>query len=132
MTRYLLDTSTLVDLSKGLPSVRDGYRALEAGEEEIGVCAVVAAEFFSGIPLAQRDDWETFVRALRFWPASIDAAMKAGVDRFDLARHGRRVSATDALIAAVALEVGAIVVTDNARDFLALGVDMRSFREWSP
>lgn len=131
MTRYLIDTSTLIELSKGLPAVQAGYRTLETPEIEIGIYAVVVAEFFSGIPSARREVWSLFARELRFWPTSPGAAFKAGSDRFDLARRGRRVSASDALIAAVALEIGATVLTDNARDFLILGVDVRSLRHWS-
>jgi predicted nucleic acid-binding protein len=44
-------------------------------------------------------------------------ARRAGKYRYDLARRGVQISATDALIAAVARDRAAVLVTRNVRDF---------------
>lgn len=47
MTRYLLDTTTLIDDSKNLAPTRSHIlNALRVGDE-LGVCAVIVAEFES-------------------------------------------------------------------------------------
>jgi predicted nucleic acid-binding protein len=124
VTRYLLDTSTLIDLSKNRPGVSDGLNDLPADGHEIGVCDVSVAEFFSGLRPVERGRWEAYVLALQFWPTSRGAAILAGAYRYAFARQGRAISAPDALIAAVAVEVGATVVTNNVKDYPMPGLQV--------
>jgi predicted nucleic acid-binding protein len=48
---------------------------------------------------------------------SVDAAMQAGQDRYRYTRQGKAIAITDALLAAVARERHAILVTGNVKDF---------------
>lgn len=129
MTRYLLDTTTLIDDSKDLPPTRAHIlNALRAGDE-LGVCAVIVAEFESGLLAAGRPRWERFLsRSLRYWIVSLAGAQRAGQERFAFARRGIQLSAADALIAAVAREVGAVLVTDNVKDFPQADLQVVSWR----
>ncbi len=128
MTRYLLDTSVLVDLSKRIEPVVHAFDELVAAGDGVGVCSVAVAEFFAGLPSDQRPKWERFIESLRFWSATERSAIRAGVYRFDLARQGRTISTTDALIAAIAVEAGAIIATENVKDFPMPDVRVVSLR----
>ena len=55
--------------------------------------------------------------SLRYLQIARDAARRAGEDRYDFARRGQTLSTPDALIAAVAREHQAIIVTDNVKDY---------------
>ena len=125
MTRYLLDTSALIDFSKGREPARSEILALIAGGDEIAVCPINVAEFYAGIPPDQRPDWDTFFRALGYWHISREAARQAGSIRYDFARQGQPLSTADTLIAAVAQEKGAVIVTNNVKDFPMPGIRLR-------
>jgi predicted nucleic acid-binding protein len=128
VTRYLLDTTTLIDFSKGREPVRSRVLALIDAGEDVGVCAVNVAEFYSGLPADARPVWDEFFAALVYWDISRSAAAHAGQDRYDLARQGRPLSTADALIAAVAREQAATLVTDNVKDYPVDGLSIISLR----
>ncbi|MBI4318184.1 MAG: PIN domain-containing protein [Chloroflexi bacterium] len=117
MTRYLLDTTALIDFSKGHEPASSRIMRMIEGGDEVGVCAVVVAEFYAGLSPEQRSTWEEFINALRFWEESRDAAKQAGAWRFAFGRKGTPLSTTDLLVAAVAQEKGAVVVTNNVKDY---------------
>lgn len=49
MIRYLVDTTTVIDFSKGVEPVSSRLLALIDAGDDVGVCAVVVAEFSSGL-----------------------------------------------------------------------------------
>lgn len=115
--RYLLDTTVLIDISKSIEPATSLVSGWLAGQNEVAVCHIVVAEFFSGLPLHERREWDRFVARLAFWTATRDVAMQAGVYRHDYARSGIALSTTDALVAALAISRGATLVTSNVKDF---------------
>lgn len=117
MTRYLLDTTALIDFSKNREPARSRVLAMIEAGDELGVCAINVAEFYSGIPPEQRFTWDEFIGSLRYWGITRDAARQAGRFRYEFAQKGIMLSTTDALIAAVAQERGAAVVTSNVKDY---------------
>jgi predicted nucleic acid-binding protein len=90
-------------------------RMLEAGED-LGVCPVTITEFYAGLEPALHSGWTQFFAELTFWPISRDAWVQAGIWRHAFARQGAQLATVDTLVAAVAQEVGAVIVTSNARD----------------
>ena len=48
MTRYLLDTSVLVDYSRGLAPVTFQVQDWIRSGDEVGICAIQVAEYFAG------------------------------------------------------------------------------------
>ena len=128
MTLYLLDTTVLIDLSKNIASVRSQLRALFVAGDEFGVCAINVAEFFAGLAPEERPRWERFIRDLRYWDITPEAAMRAGSDRYFFARQGRTISTQDSLVAAVAVTVGATILTSNVKEFPLPEVTTRSQR----
>jgi predicted nucleic acid-binding protein len=132
MARYLLDTTTLIDFSKGLqPVVVRLVAMLEAGED-FGVCAIVVGEFFTGLSATERILWRTFIDSLAYWDIPREAAVRAGEDRYRLARQGLHISITDALIAATARAHGAVIITDNPRHYPPENVPILSLRAPAP
>jgi predicted nucleic acid-binding protein len=128
VTRYLLDTDTLIDISHRIEPTRSRVRSLMARGEQVGVCAVNIAEFMAGVPPHERVLWATFFGRIRHWQIPRAAALHAGYDRYDLGRRGQQVSATDALVAATARYWNATIVTGNVRHFPMADIAVVSFR----
>ena len=115
--RYLLDTTALIDISKEIEPISSQIRDWLAGPDEVGTCGVVVAEFFAGLRPNEQLPWITFIDSLEFWEVTRPIAIQAGVFRYHYARLGVTLSTTDTLIAAVAVGVGATLVTRNIKDF---------------
>ena len=115
--RYLLDTTAMIDISKGIEPISTMIQGWLAGSNEVGICGVVVAEFFAGIQLAERARWVSFIDRLTFWDVTRWIAIQAGIYRYRYARLGTKLSTPDTLIAAVAVNVGATLVTRNVKDF---------------
>lgn len=115
--RYLLDTTALIDISKEIEPISSHIRGWLDGPEEVGICGVVVAEFFTGLRPNERPLWVSFVDRLAFWDVTRRMAIQAGMYRYHHARLGVTLSTTDTLIAAVAVSVGATLVTRNIKDF---------------
>lgn len=63
------------------------------------------------------------------WDLTREAAEAAGMLRYDLARRGIALQLPDSLIAGLARTLDAVVVTDNARDFVHTGVRIVRLRD---
>lgn len=117
MARYLLDTTALIDFSKDREPARSRIlRMIESGDE-LGVCAVNIAEFYAGLPPERWTVWDDFLSALQYWEITWGTARQAGRFRYDFARRGIALSTADTLVAAVAWERGATILTDNVEDY---------------
>jgi predicted nucleic acid-binding protein len=115
--RFLLDTTVLIDLSKNSGDVLTSLNALVASGGILGVCAVSVAEFIAGVPVPHRGQWERWIADFQYWDITREAAVLAGVFRYDLARHGRALQIPDALMAATAIVTGSALVTNNVKDY---------------
>lgn len=129
MTRYLLDTTALVDFSKGREPARSRILAMIDREDEVEVCPVNVAEFYSGLSPETRQIWDEFIGALVFWDLTIEVAARAGGYRYEFARRGPPLSTADALIAAASVVYEAILVTDNPKDYPMQDVQLMSLRQ---
>ena len=117
MTRYLLDTTALIDFSKGREPARTRLLGMIADGDELGVCAVNVAEFFSGLPIDKRATWDEFLGSLFYWEIPREVAILAAHRRYDFGRSGQTLSTTDVLVATVALHYHATLVTNNVKDY---------------
>lgn len=115
--RFLLDTTALIDFSKNREPARSRLLTMIEGGDELGVCSIQVAEFWGGLPPAEGARWRAFMDNLRYWDILRETAEQAGKYRHDFARRGQAISIADALIAAVARQENAAIVTDNAKDF---------------
>jgi predicted nucleic acid-binding protein len=128
MTYYLLDTDALIDFSRGVEPATSWILSWIDGADIVAVCAVSVAEFYSGLSAEQAQRWQPFISSLTYWDVGRQAAMQSGQERYRLARGGRAITTTDALIACVAREQGATLVTGNVKDFPMMGLSVLSVR----
>jgi predicted nucleic acid-binding protein len=119
---YLLDTTVLIDVSRNHQPTRSKVQALLSSGEDLGVSPVSIAEFYSGLREGERTAAEAFFQSIRTWDLDHSIAVRAGDLRRALSRQGRTVALPDALIAATALVVDAVVLTSNVRHFSLPGL----------
>jgi len=124
----LLDTSTLIDFTKGIEPLRSRIEAMLDDNEDVIVCAVTIGELYTGFTTIDVVRWEQFIRRCRYCDISLQAARDAGRERFMFARRGLQLSLPDALLAALTREQQAILVTDNLRHFPMTDIQTISLR----
>jgi predicted nucleic acid-binding protein len=117
MARYLLDTDTLIDFSKGREPVASRIKQWIKDDDILGICPINIAEFYAGLPHSARKDWDEFFETLTYWQVNPEIARMAGIFRQEFQKQGTTITTTDALVAAVALEQDATVVTSNISDY---------------
>jgi len=116
VTRYVLDTSFLIDHLRGDLAATSVFRDRNEAGDEFGICSVSAAETWSGRP-SERDAVDTLLRYLEFLQPGPATARLAGELRAGARARGRTLALPDALIAATALHVDATIMTRNVGDF---------------
>lgn len=127
MTRYLLDTNAVSDLLRE-PRGAVAERLRAVGEAAVCTSIVVAAELRYGAAkrasprLTARLD--ALLGALEIAQLEPPADTIYGTLRTRLEQEGRPIGANDLLIAAHALALGCVLVTDNRREFDRIG-DLR-------
>jgi tRNA(fMet)-specific endonuclease VapC len=120
VSRYLLDTNILSDLVRH-PQGRVAERIKAVGEGNVCTSIVVAAELRYGAAkkgsarLTQQV--QAVLGALDILPIEAPADEIYGTIRADLERRGCPIGGNDLLIAAHALSLDLILVTDNEREF---------------
>lgn len=135
MTRYLLDTNIISNVTKPVPSNALILWMSDQADEDLFISALSIAEIRRGI-LAKKDSRKR--RELETWFSGSTGpqALFAGrVLAFDAAAalvwarlmsegtaSGRPRSALDMIIAAIAEANGCLVVTDNEKDFRGIDI----------
>lgn len=120
MTRYLLDTNILSDLIRN-PQGSIFKRIGQVGEQSVCTSLVVAAELRYGA--AKRGSAKLTAQVTMVLSVLEVLPLDQPVDeQYAMARHrleslGQPIGGNDLLIAAQALALGYIVVTDNEREF---------------
>lgn len=118
---FLLDTNTCIYLiKKKPPEVLRKFNQYVAGD--IGVSAITVAELYFGVRKSQQPDknqqaLEQFLLPLITVEFDHDAATVYGGVRAVLERQGTPIGSLDTLIAAQALSLDLILVTNNTREF---------------
>ncbi|MBI5843054.1 MAG: type II toxin-antitoxin system VapC family toxin [Deltaproteobacteria bacterium] len=119
--RYMLDTNICIYLIKKKPqSVIERLRGLSVSE--VGISSITLAELLYGVsksaqPQKNRDALEGLLAPLEIANFDDRAAQCYGVIRAGLERRGAVIGAMDMLIAAHAMSISAILVTNNTREF---------------
>lgn len=120
MSAYLLDTNVISDLVRN-PRGRIATRIAEVGEDAVATGIVVAAELRFGAAkkgspqLSARID--AILGAMTILPLEPPCDVLYGQLRADLERRGTPIGANAMLIAAHAISLERILVTDNVRAF---------------
>lgn len=120
--RYLLDTNICIYLMKHQPpKVAERFAACRIGE--VLISAITAAELHDGVVASGAEAEHNRAALARFLlevpVAPFDGAAASVYGPVRMASSERRRDALDKLIAAHALSLGVILVTNNPRDFIA-------------
>lgn len=128
MTRYLLDTDSVIEYLAGRPDTVAQLQQLSSQGDTLCACDIVVAEVYSG--LLQRD-WsrgQAFLSGLPYLVTTAAMAQQAGEWRFAYARRGVPLATTDCLIASTAYGHHATVLTGNVKDFPMTEIRVLSMR----
>ncbi|HHY98312.1 MAG TPA: type II toxin-antitoxin system VapC family toxin [Firmicutes bacterium] len=113
----MLDTTVLIDISRGNQQVTDWLLSLIDGEEDVATSVIVIAEYISGIPPDKKDRAKEYLSAFDILPITFEDATCAGGIRWEYARKGTMLALADALHGAIAMRKGLTVATSNPRHF---------------
>jgi tRNA(fMet)-specific endonuclease VapC len=118
--RYLLDTNIVSNLIRE-PGGRIADRIVEVGERQVCTSIVVAAELRYGAAMRGSSrltsQVEAILNTLEALPLESPADEAYGLIRLQLESKGTPIGGNDLLIAAQALSLNYIVVTDNEGEF---------------
>ena len=117
---YALDTNSVSYFLKGRGRVAE--RLLALPPRSVGLPTIALYELDYGASRAEaprglRERLDVLLGALRVLPFGAGEARTAARIRVDLEKAGRPIGPMDLLIAATAVEQGAVLVTHNTREF---------------
>ena len=118
--RYLLDTNICIYIINRRPAaVFDRFDQLRMNE--IGISSITAAELDFGVAKSRsprnRAALDKFLAPLDILPFDEQAAHHYGILRARLEALGKPIGAMDTLIAAHAMALDVVLVTNNTREF---------------
>jgi tRNA(fMet)-specific endonuclease VapC len=132
--KYLLDTNVCVDyLTRRHAGVVD--RVQRSDPDELCLSSIVIAELRYGADKSQRRSEnhrsiDVLVQEMMCIDFDAKAALEFGRIRSALERRGEPIGPYDFLIAAHALSLGLVLVTDNVREFHKVeGIRVENWRE---
>jgi len=126
-TRYLLDTNLLVAHVSGVPDAVALIERLFAEPADLLTCDIVTCEALSGGTTEERRALRRLLDALEYVATAPSAARAAAGLRRRTGRTRNPPSLADALIAGIARDMDATVVTRNRLDFARLGARLLTY-----
>src|SRR3954453_23326490 len=109
--KYLLDADPLIDYIQDRGNARPRITAMMEQDEEVAVCAITVAEVYSGLSDKRRDIWESWIITLSYWHIGYDVSFQGGRYRKTGSAAGRTLAVTDSLLAALARDKDAVLLT---------------------
>jgi predicted nucleic acid-binding protein len=125
--RYLLDSTLLIDHANRDEPAGNLLDSLHSGPHVLYVCDVVICETLSQGDASHLRHLRVLLDALEYVATSPNAARWAAASRLKRHRAGGKLGLGDSLIAGVAAELGATVVTRNRPDFERQGIQVLSY-----
>lgn len=119
--RYMMDTDTCIYLRKRRPpEVEEKFRQLKRGE--VVMSMITYGELYNGASKSREAEaalynLERLSESLPVQPMSIDVASCYGEIRSTLEKQGNIIGGNDLWIAAHALSLGLIIITNNTAEF---------------
>ena len=116
MSDYLLDSNVLIQHLRGHGPTTALLTRL-AFEGQLGLAAISRTEVLAGMRPHERESTLRFLNALACYPLDVATADLAGDLISCYRRQGVTLDVPDALIAAIALNQGLVLLTYNPRHF---------------
>jgi predicted nucleic acid-binding protein len=115
--KLLLDTSILIDVLR-LKNQRSEWLAeLVRSGHTLSTTTLNIAEIYAGMRPAEEAGTEALLSGLELHELSGSSARLAGRLKNAWARKGRSLTLGDTIVAAIAIESGCALLTDNRKDF---------------
>ena len=115
--RLLLDTSVLIDILRGSKARRELLANLVSDGHYLTTTALNIVEVYMGLRPGDEARIEPLLSSLECYPLDARTAKQARLLKNTWARKGRAISLPDAIVAAIAIDRGCILMSDNRKDF---------------
>ncbi len=125
--RYLLDSTLLIDHANRDEPAAKLLERLYSDGHELFTCDVVTCETLSQGDTSHLRHLRALLDALEYVATSPTAARWAAESRLARHRSGGKLGLGDALIAGVAAELGATIITRNRPDFERQGIPVLTY-----
>jgi predicted nucleic acid-binding protein len=127
--QLLLDTSVLIDALR----LRRGRRQWLAEQvrrgDTLATSTINLAEVYAGMRPEEETPTKAFLSALECHAITASVAEMAGKLKRHWSQRGRTLTLADTLVAAVALQQGCPLATDNRKDFSMPGLQLCNLPE---
>jgi predicted nucleic acid-binding protein len=121
---YVLDTTVLIDVLRNRGDRRKLLDTLASAGHTMATTVLNIAEVYAGMRKSEQRDTEALLAGLVWLELTASAARRGGELNCEWARKGRTLPLADTLIAAMAIEQGAQLMTDNRKDFPMAELDL--------
>ncbi len=115
--KLLLDTSVLIDVLRLRNQRREWLAGLVRGGHTLSTTTLNIAELYAGVRAGEEAKTEAFLAGLVPYELNGADARFAGKLKNSWAQKGRTLTLADTIVAAIAIERGCALVTDNGKDF---------------
>lgn len=113
----LLDTSILIDVLRLRNRRREFLAELVRGGHTLTTATLNIAEIYAGVRPAEESRTEALLSGLELYELSGTSARLAGRLKNSWASKGHTLTLADTIVAAIAIERGCSLLTDNRKDF---------------
>ncbi len=113
----LLDTSVLIDTLRSRNRRRQLLAQLVEDGHRLTTSALNVAEIYAGIRSGEETRTSLFLNSLECHTLDCETGKQAGLLKSTWAKRGKTISLPDAIVAALAIQHGFTLMTDNRKDF---------------
>ncbi len=115
--KLLLDTSILIDVLRHRNQRKEWLAGLVRAGHTLSTTTLNIAEIYVGMRPVEEARTEALLGGLESYELSGPSARLAGRLKNTWARKGHTLTLADTIVAAIAIERGCALVTDNRKDF---------------
>jgi predicted nucleic acid-binding protein len=115
--RLLLDTSVLIDALRLRHRRRELLAELVQAGHTLSTTALNIAEVYAGMRPDEAQRTEALLSVVDCYDLTGTSGRRAGALKQQWARKGRTLTLADMIVAAIALQRGCTLMTDNRKDF---------------
>ncbi|MBI2266409.1 MAG: PIN domain-containing protein [Armatimonadetes bacterium] len=117
MAVYLLDTTEVIRYLRNIPETVTRIRDLARNGHTLGCTCITVGEVYAGMKPREKEKTDLLLDSLSYFEPSRETAKVAGKWAREYQSRGLKLTILDTLIAAVAYQEKALLITDNKKDF---------------